>query len=298
MPAAITHYLLAERIEKQNKEAIKNKNALFWGAQGPDIFFCHRLFPWQVGNTIRAYGTRLHHEKPGRLLESMRRALEQTEPGQFEVVKSYLCGFLCHYSLDRVGHPFVRYGAEMLHKKNPADSVSIYHHQIETILDVILLRYECGMLPVDFNLKKTLPKDTAVQSAIARFYQKVLFLLFSVQESERQLFQMTDDARIAYRRMNDRTMLKKPFLERLEKHTKYGRIVSCHIRSISEEDGYDYANIQGSEWEDAGIIRTDSFFDLFEYSVADAQSLIRGFFAGEDLTQLTKNISFYGEEEK
>lgn len=48
MPASVTHYLFAERVLnklKQTGAAVTDRDAALIGAQGPDVFFFHRVMP-------------------------------------------------------------------------------------------------------------------------------------------------------------------------------------------------------------------------------------------------------------
>ena len=61
MPAAITHYLQTERVinglKKLHPEFKYNRNAILWGAHGPDFILSHRGLPRQSGDSIKKYGT-------------------------------------------------------------------------------------------------------------------------------------------------------------------------------------------------------------------------------------------------
>ena len=64
MPAVVSHYLLAERIynvllEFQPQLALDH-TAFIWGASGPDIFFLHRVMPYQKGRSLKEYGSKIH----------------------------------------------------------------------------------------------------------------------------------------------------------------------------------------------------------------------------------------------
>ena len=50
MPAVLSHYLLGERVYNKLSAEIDglDRNTFLWGANGPDIFFAHRVMPWQV----------------------------------------------------------------------------------------------------------------------------------------------------------------------------------------------------------------------------------------------------------
>jgi len=269
-----------------------NQDAFLWGAQGPDFLYCHRYLPWQRGDSLKEYATQLHIEKPSKTLGAMRDFYNEQSHG--ELVLSYIYGFLCHYCLDRVGHPFVNYGTQVLLEQQPDQNEEILHNEIESALDVILLRYEKGALPVDFNLKWTIPKNAEVQSEIADLYADVLHQLFGLSNGRAALLQSTEDCRLIFGLLNDRTTIKKSIIERFEKRNGKHSI-SCHIRGISEGDEYDYANILNADWQwpmNSERSRNESFLTLYEYSVTESLELIKSFLKSEDLSKLTNDITF------
>ena len=104
MPAGIVHALHGERLwkrlEKEHRVLKEHlvKDAFEWGKQGPDFLFCHRFFPWQKGENLRELGSRLHSEPPEKTLRALAHCWKQEND---PAVRSYILGFLCHYSLDR-----------------------------------------------------------------------------------------------------------------------------------------------------------------------------------------------------
>ena len=75
MPRSVTHFLHAKKVlESFDENARKdiNLNAWYWGAQGPDFFFCHRIMPFNQGASLWPYGTALHDKKPSEVFNAMR----------------------------------------------------------------------------------------------------------------------------------------------------------------------------------------------------------------------------------
>ena len=295
MPAAITHFRQALRVWdelKQGTGAVPAcRDAFLWGARGPDFLFFHRILPYSHRN-LREYGGRLHREKPSRLLGVMRALL--LESGD-ETADSYLSGFLCHYSLDRTAHPFVYAGVRALKPQYPGRGDDFLHNQIESALDGIVLRSETGELSVDFDLRRTVPKNPEVQRAIARLYAKALDRLYGLKDAESGLLEATRDCRRIFRLLNDPTTAKKAIFEFLERAT--GRYyVSSTIRGVSEpDDGFDYANVLRSPWRwppESPQERNESFFDLYDRSVRESADFIRRFRTAENLSALTLEIPF------
>ncbi len=295
MPAAITHFFQAQRVleklKKHDDFAALNKDAFLWGAQGPDFLYCHRYLPWQRGSSLKEYASKMHLEKSSMTLQAMHDYYNiRCRDG---LVLSYIYGFLCHYCLDRIAHPFVHYGTQALLKQSPEQSEDILHSQIESALDVIILRYEKTALPVEFNLKWTVPKNTQVQATIADLYADVLNQLFGLENSRAALLQATGDCRLIFGLLNDRTTIKKSMVEHFEKR-KGKHSISSHIRGISEGSEYDYANILQADWKwpmDSKTISNESFLTLYERSIMESIELIKGFLRN-DLSKLTNDISF------
>ena len=290
MPAAITHYYHSQRVLEEIKPLFPQcqEDAFTWGAQGPDFFFCHRFLPWQRGEKLDMYAESLHDTPPSQTLSVMRDYYWSS--GKDPVSLSYIYGFLCHYALDRLAHPFVEYGAARLLELHPDQTGEVFHNQIESALDVIILRYERGELPTDFNLKRTLPKNLPVQQKIAALYSDILERLYGKKIPQSLVLQATKDGRQIFGLLNDRTSLKKNLVEKFEKVRK----ISCHIRPMSEGDE-DYANLLHSEWHwpmDSKEIHDESFFDLFEAAVPQAVHLILNYLDSENLRELTQDIPF------
>ena len=296
MPAAITHFLQAERVmeklKNQNNGLLLCRDAFLWGAQGPDYLYCHRYLPWQHGKSLREYAEKLHREKPSKIFAAMRDYYNTTN--QDSMILSYLYGFICHYCLDRTGHPFINYGTKVMLEQEPQQDEEILHNQIESSLDVIMLRYEKAKLPIEFSLKWTVPKNRVIQQKIADLYGYVLKQLFGLEEESALLLQATDDCRKIFGLLNDRTTIKKPLMERFE--ARKGRhSISCHIRGMSEGDTYDYANILLADWHwpmDSNAQRNENFIDLYEYSVTESIEQIDHFLSTDDFSKQTNEIAF------
>lgn len=176
MPACLTHYYFAQNVRENLPDASSlDACAYAWGAQGPDFFFCHRFLPFWRGRSLQEYGGRLHDEMPSKVLGAMREFLKaHPDP----VYRSYVWGFVCHYSLDCTAHPYINWLAQELVRQRPWETPSTMHGEVEAALDAIVLRYETGKLPSEVPLKTMFPKNHGVEGKIARLYRQVLFTLY------------------------------------------------------------------------------------------------------------------------
>lgn len=279
MPAAIAHYLHGEKIwselEKTGRVQKEKliKDAFDWGKQGPDFLFCHRFFPWQKGESLQELGNRLHEEPPENTLRVLQQ-LWREQPGA--AARSYILGFLCHYSLDRTCHPYIEFLSREMLEADPSQTEGIFHNEIESALDGILFRWETRNLVTEFRLPKTLPKNQEVQEAIASLYDALLRELWGLPGKGHQVLQAEKDARLVFRALDDRTSLKKQLMEKIEK--KGRRNISCHLRGMLEGGDWDYANVNHASWNDReGAAHTEDFFQLFDQAVEDAWFLVEHF---------------------
>lgn len=287
MPACLTHYYFAKNVleELPDQESL-NRCAYDWGAQGPDFLFCHRYFPFMKGKSLKEYGHKLHTTKPSETLNAMREFLKRHDDPAY---RSYVLGFLCHYSLDSTAHPYINFLAGELAKERPCENASTMHGEIEAALDAITLRYETGKLPSEVNLKRAFPKNEGVQRKIAKLYRDVIFTVYGEDVSEEELFRATKDAHFVFACVTDRTGLKHKAFDILEKGRPH--YVTSHIVPITERDDLDYANIRHASWGQGESVSQQSFFELYGEALGVAGKLIRGF-ETSDLSALTGEKPF------
>lgn len=287
MPACLTHYLFAQNVlsDLSEKDDL-NLCAYFWGAQGPDFLFCHRYFPWMKGKSLKAYGSKLHETPPSATLSAMRDFVKHHDDPAY---RSYVYGFLCHYSLDSTAHPYINSLAARLAEARPNETTGTMHGEIEAALDAVVLRSETGKLPSEMPLGKMFPKNEPVQRRIAKLYREVLFQVYGADAAEEELLRATKDAHFVFSLLTDRTGAKKRVFDLVEK----GRAstVSSHIVPLIERDDVDYANLQQEEWTASGQTSHQSFFELMGEAMGVAETLISNFDEG-DFAALTKEKPF------
>ena len=87
--------LLPEEIQKELKET-----PFIFALYGPDPWFMYR-----PGKTRQGRGRRMHTTKTGAFLTALAERAKNGTAG--EEIFSYLAGFLCHYALDSIAHPYI-----------------------------------------------------------------------------------------------------------------------------------------------------------------------------------------------
>ncbi len=298
MPAMITHYLLARRLlPLSGFPKMPRQDAFLLGAQGPDILYFHRAFPWQRGQKGFPHGNALHEVCPSELVDTLSQLVIETPGDDLDVVYSYVLGFLSHYAADRMIHPYVCYWQDQMMKDEPtfAKTANPYHYRIESALDTLLLKHDRGEYVSAFQLASLIPKkDAERDGAIARFYQRLLLSVLGVSVPEKTLVHITEDMRKAMLMMTDCTELKGKAIRFWERLTKSGANYSTLLRT-KEIDRYDYANLQHRMWlKDLATVSKQDFYELCDETVTFAATLIGGFVEEKSGKELTDDIDFAG----
>ena len=304
MPALITHYQFALRVFSKLKKSgieVPDRDMALIGAQGPDIFFFHRVFPWERGDSHAQTGSRLHHISPARLFEGMRGVLN-SERVKYNEMLGYIQGFFCHYALDRSAHPYIYWAQRKLAQDDPAYGRKPiqYHFRIESALDTMVLRRETGRLISGFDLMTTLPRDSDGRyEVVGRLYHLLLFRLFGTVVPATLLECAPGDMRHALFFMNDRAMLRQKLVFRpIEKISGRGHFATSLLRPNNTGD-WDYANELRAKWYnpfDQLQTSDDSFFDIYEFAVNEAADMIAEFVAalprGKSMQEITQDRGF------
>ena len=101
MPDGYVHVLAARKAAALRGGPVEFLESFKAGANGPDPLFFYRIWALRGGGEMYALSGRLHTEKTGAFLqELLRRALSPA-------CQWYARGFLVHYAVDCVFHPFV-----------------------------------------------------------------------------------------------------------------------------------------------------------------------------------------------
>lgn len=170
MPNFFAHYLhgqyVLNALPKDVHKRISNKKLFEIGLQGPDIFYPYKAITFPNSYKINKLGGKIHKKPCMKFMENLFKNTEVSPTGD---LFSYVCGFICHFSLDSVCHPYIDGVAE----KN-----DFTHGEIETEFDRVLLELH-GYDPVKTKLSDmiTLPdvksKSVKEMSKAFKGYKKI-----------------------------------------------------------------------------------------------------------------------------
>lgn len=150
MPGYDTHYVFGVHSYRRMPDSdiklsiSKEKSAYTLGLLGPDIFF---YYATEIVAARKNIGSLMHTTKTDTFYKY---ALEYTETlhGKArDIAVAYVSGFLSHYVLDCLVHPYVYWMTDYL---NRSRDYLQKHFSLETDIDIILLKNYLGVSPREF----------------------------------------------------------------------------------------------------------------------------------------------------
>lgn len=277
MPAAVSHYLLAERVyadllEYQPQLDI-DRTAFLWGACGPDIFFLHRAMPYQKGRSLKDYGTKIHNMSAEKIINYF---VNYARNAQSDTAMSYALGFVTHYAFDSTAHPFILYFSDVMEEMYPEKLNSVCHNEIEANLDSLFLRYERKMKISSFRLQSTAPLKEKVNKEIANMWHGFLLSYFGEDIGTGELIQVQKDWHHSLVLLNDRWSFKKYAVVLGERALGISPVLSPIMRTAYPDLSFDYANMSHQQWYllSDGTSHRENFFELADIAEEKALALI------------------------
>ena len=163
MPAAYAHYRFGTDVlallPHSLRETIVPYEGLYCiGLHGPDLlFYCHALHD----NPVIRLGHAMHNQ-PGRVF--FQNALPALSPLQDAAPSlAYLCGFLCHFALDSVCHPYIEQAVR---------ETGLSHSELEAELDRFCMKKD-GRNPMTYQPIHHISANGFYAETIARFFPEL-----------------------------------------------------------------------------------------------------------------------------
>ncbi|MBE6877895.1 MAG: hypothetical protein E7488_01830 [Ruminococcaceae bacterium] len=135
MPDSYAHKYNAKCALKIANYKPRNYKAFILGCNGPDVFYYYRKYdPFRTQNMSRL-SKLMHNHRTGLFLQNMFRF------AQTNAQKDFCLGWLCHYALDSVMHPYINYITTAY--ANPFN-IEQGHSFFESSLDSYISMHETG----------------------------------------------------------------------------------------------------------------------------------------------------------
>lgn len=185
MPDIITHYLFGLDTSQNIKSSplykiIKeNKNIFLLGLQGPDPMY-YNVIPQKESKAYIAL--KMHTDKTGDFLITALSHLKRYDINSTEFNEniSYLSGFMCHYILDSMAHPYIFYLGGKYDGTPDTGKYKNLHKKIELAIDALLLEQKFGLKAHHFKIHQHILKNISIPYSILSLYDEALFLTYGI----------------------------------------------------------------------------------------------------------------------
>ncbi|MFV0380317.1 MAG: zinc dependent phospholipase C family protein [Anaerorhabdus sp.] len=181
MPSVITHELFAQETLKLLSPNLKNTIMNFpmeysIGSSGPDLFFYYNAWPWlnrEKAKNISHVGSLIHDDNINKFFQAIfTEAKRHPTPDKI----SYLCGFICHWALDKSVHPYIFYKTGDISKNEGMNN----HRRFESQLDTLMLKRIKNLKPKEYPCFSLLKYSNSSVQAIYDFYNKAVSTTYNI----------------------------------------------------------------------------------------------------------------------
>lgn len=284
MPAFMTHTILGDEVFSSLPDDVKamlfpKYAAYSWGLIGPDLLFFRNVMTGR--SPLPLYGSTMHRSRVQELFRAMFDFLSSRRGyPEYPALLAYCCGFVCHYRLDSIAHPFVyslqrrQDGMTLDRRRGGA------HHRIEADLDTAVFRYLTGLSPAAVKLRGRLSLDSGAALGVGRLYEAVLAGVYGISVPPEEIAKCFSDAlRIECLLLDPTGWVMETLTGAVDRFSNKSPL-SAHV--VKKQVGYDVLNLRHEPWRRGAVngeTLNDSFMDLYrraaEQSAGDVTALCR-----------------------
>lgn len=272
MPGFVTHYIFGVetyrklKYNTQKKNLYYNRAAYNLGLQGPDLFFYY-LPSYLGGHNI---GSLAHTKETSAFFLGLLRNYEHlTCNGDRGIAEAYITGFLGHYTLDTICHPYIY---AMTHYHGKEKSYFSRHAYLETDIDTSLLDSKLHRTPCSFRTWETISLTFHQKKVIANLlYDAYRYAFPELKFRKTTMYLGIFSLGLGLRILHDDSGQKKVLFRFAEKHFLGYPLFSPLIPSDTLFFRTDPLNLRHAKWAnpwDTSLVSEESFSDLYEKAEA------------------------------
>jgi len=304
MSDVLTHgYCALNGLDKIKSKALvdiinNNLSIYLLGAQGPDIFFYYKKWPWMNGENVHAYADILHKkETQAFFIKGCHYLSKIKRIDDYQAMVAYLCGFLSHYALDQISHPYIFYFSGVYDQNREESSRYQYEHKLfESSLDTLLAR-EFSASSRHYKTQSRIIKQTkTLPNCFDDFFRYLFKELYDVEMIEGAPSRAGKDMYNILKFMYDPFCIKRPLVLLAEKIMKKPLAFSTALFPSIILKRIDYFNFDKKRWLhpcDNSITSNKSFIDLLHDAERETGKYIDNFYDycnGDLQLQMLKQI--------
>jgi len=160
MPSSMTHTYFGldvfNKLNNNTKDTIKNIFEYFKTfCQGPDVFYFYHLFIGKKSKIVSELGSLIHKKDSRKFFLNLVHYINDNNLKSNSSVMSFLYGYMCHYFLDTVCHPFIFYKTGKFKINDPTTyKYNTLHADMEFFIDRYLIYNRENIDPSKYKIHK------------------------------------------------------------------------------------------------------------------------------------------------
>ncbi len=278
MPGFITHYIFGteayhklkcdtpKRTHDLKKILSVNRSVYTLGLQGPDLFFYYLPSYVLEGHNLGAIA---HTTETGAFFRGLlTRCLSFQNPYDRAIAESYLYGFLGHYTLDTLCHPYIY---AMSHYIKKQASYFAKHAYLETDIDTALLDLKLHRKPCNFHAANTISLTLRQRIVVAdMLYYAYRYAYPNLRIYKSSMHLAIFSLQFGMLLLHDESGQKKAVVRLTERYCLGYPLFSPLIPSDTLFFRTDPFNLQKKLWRnpwDKSLTSHDTFFELYDKSM-------------------------------
>ncbi len=300
MPDTITHYIFGLDTAQNIKNSPlypclkENKELFLIGLQGPDPIYYHHL---RKKDNKASLATKMHMEKTSDFLISALCQIKRYDISSREFYKglSYLSGFICHYILDYMAHPYIFYlGGRYLEDAPETHKYIGFHKKIELAIDTILCEERFSLKSSEFKIHKHILKDIKFPESLISMFDETIFLNYGITDGGQTFKEAYKNTRTYYKLTYDRFGAKKALASLLPFAHSFS-----YYNCLTPD--FDYMNRNKRVWLHpiTGNVYTFSFYDILRNANKKSTALLQAAYdfatshiTADEFRALLPNVSY------
>lgn len=277
MPNVITHGLLAkETLKRLPVSVVKDAIAMYpqaylFGSNGPDFLFYYNVWPWlnqKENHRVGEFGEMMHRSKINDFTDAMvQKTMELTDQAK-AVFTSFLAGYLTHWSLDTIAHPFVFYRSGKI-----AGKTKYWHFRFESMLDTLMVKQvykeDLSKYPTKNFMKLSVQEKQVIAEGVSETFTSV----YNDEMKKSEALKCMNHAYGVLRFLFDPNTRWFNFVQKFEQKKNIFWKFSSHMVIGELDETFDVLNMNHSIWRnptDPQSEYTESFLELFDLAIERA----------------------------
>jgi hypothetical protein len=281
MPNVITHGLLAkETLKRLPVSVVKDAIAMYpqaylFGSNGPDFLFYYNVWPWlnqKENHRVGEFGEMMHRSKINEFTDAMVKKTIELSGQAKAIFTSFLAGYLTHWSLDTIAHPFVFYRSGKI-----AGKTKYWHFRFESMLDSLMVKEvfkeDLAKYPTKNFMKLSGIEKQVIASGVSETFTSVYKEEMKVNEAIKCMNHAYGVLHVLF----DPHTRWFHWVQKFEKKKNIFWKFSSHMVIGELDQTFDVLNKNHAIWRnptDPQSEHTESFIQLFDLAIERAYSAI------------------------